>query len=458
MCVCVCVCVCITVVWGCHILVLLTTEEVSVGHEPRRSGASATAMASSFRPPLLPISGAGDELGDSPPPPTVATITIADDSDEDEWLGELCKAHHERQQIDDQNPDDWLTELLNAHREAQPVACSGVSAKACPGVPAKAKACPGVPAKACPGVPAKAKACSAGVPAKACLPGRPATSRSSSVAATVRSFGASAPAAKKSASPVMATSAARHRVDTTSKRSSGVSATVRSSGVSATSRSSGVSVFRRMAVSATSRSAISQSSLAPTTSRSSGVSEDGSIRFRAWAEVREHVANSALPLEKYRTWSVPGQDTILIGGLRCITLPPPGHVGLWDPCDHAVARLLMWSELLGPIAFKVGIASDTRDRWHCPEIGYAREERWHFMDVVLEGPANRCRHMEMALVSRCKGVPGCYNVKPGGEGVNPTRTHMCRVYWVIAEAGLGLGLAAACDQRRKRARVYSVPE
>ena len=447
---CVCVCVCIIVLWGCHIPVLLTTEEVAVGHEPRRSGASATAMAPSFRPALLPIAGAGDELGDSPTPPTVATLTIADDSDEDGWLGELCKAHHERQQIDDQNPDDdWLTELLNAHREAQPVACSGVSAKACPGVPAKATACPGVPAKA--------KACS-GVPAKACPPGCPATSRSSGVAATVRSFGASAPAAKKSASPVIATSAARHRVDTTSKRSSGDSATVRGSGVSATSRSSGVSVFRRMAVSATLRSAISQSSLAPTTSRSSGVSEDGSIRFRTWAEVREHVANSALPLEKYRTRSLPGQDTVLIGGLRCITLPPPGHVGLWDPCDHAVARLLMWSEFLGPIAFKVGIASDTRDRWHCPEIGYAREGCWHFMDVVLEGPANRCRQMEMALVSRCKGVPGCHNEKPGGEGVNPTRTHMCRVYWVIAEAGSGLGLAAACDQRRKRARVYSVPE
>ena len=217
------------------------------------------------------------------------------------------------------------------------------------------------------------------------------------------------------------------------------------SAYSATSRSSGVS--------ATSRSAISQSSLAPATSRSSGVSEDGSIRFRSWAEVREHVANSALPLEKYRTWSVPGQDTVLIGGLRCITLPPPGHVGLWDPCDHAVARLLMWSELLGPIAFKVGIASDTRDRWHCPEHGYARDGCWRFMDVVLEGPANRCRHMEMALVSRCKGVPGCHNERPGGEGVNPTRTHMCRVYWVIAEAGLGISLATACAQRRKRARV-----
>ena len=189
-------------------------------------------------------------------------------------------------------------------------------------------------------------------------------------------------------------------------------------------------------------------------SRSRGVtsSSSGQVVFRSWNDVSEHMANSALPPAVYQTWTVPGQDTILLSGLKFITLPPPGLVGPWSPFDHAVGRLLMWHRLLDVITFKIGIASDTTDRWHNPSHGYGAEGCWHFMDAVLEGPANRCRELEMDLIAACRGIAGCQNELPGGEGINPTRTHMCRVYLVIAEAGLGVGLSAACQLRRQRAR------
>ena len=187
-----------------------------------------------------------------------------------------------------------------------------------------------------------------------------------------------------------------------------------------------------------------------------GVVDVSSIQFRTWSEVGDCLGtrNQA----NYRTYTTPGQDTILQSGLRFIRVPPPGHAGPWNPVEHAAHRLLMWRGLLGEIAFKIGIASDARDRYFNPEFGYVREDTWHFMDVVLEGRADDCRQLEIDLIRAFRGVPGCQNERPGGEGVNPTRTHMCTVYLVVAGAGLGVSLKAACLARRKRLQTSSPEE
>ena len=211
---------------------------------------------------------------------------------------------------------------------------------------------------------------------------------------------------------------------------------------------SSTSAARNMATRNRSRGATESSS-----SGQAVVSPSSSVQvvFRNWQDVSEHMANSAVPPAAYQTWTLPGQDTIVLSGLKCITLSPPGHVGPWSPFDYAVGRLLAWKRLLGVITFKIGIASDTADRWHNSAHGYGAEGCWHFMDAVLEGPADRCRELEIALISACRGISGCQNERPGGEGINPTRTHMCRVYLVFAEAGLGVGLQAACQHRRQHA-------
>ena len=212
---------------------------------------------------------------------------------------------------------------------------------------------------------------------------------------------------------------------------------------------SSTSAARNMATRSRSRGATESSS-----SGQAVVSPSSSVQvvFRNWQDVSEHMANSAVPPAAYQTWTLPGQDTIVLSGLKCITLSPPGHVGPWSPFDYAVGRLLAWKRLLGMITFKVGIASDTADRWHNSAHGYGAEGCWHFMDAVLEGPADRCRELEIALISACRGISGCQNERPGGEGISPTRTHMCRVYMVFAEAGLGVGLQAACQHRRQYAQ------
>ena len=61
-------------------------------------------------------------------------------------------------------------------------------------------------------------------------------------------------------------------------------------------------------------------------------------------------------------------------------------------------RLAAWLCLLGPAIFKVGIASDPEDRFFSDIFGYVLEERWHFMDVFWQGPANQCRQLEIDLI------------------------------------------------------------
>ena len=115
---------------------------------------------------------------------------------------------------------------------------------------------------------------------------------------------------------------------------------------------------------------------------------------------------------------------------------------------HCLRRFLSWRVRLGPMAFKIGIASDPHDRYHNDEFGYEHEGIWHFMEVTAMETAQVCRLLERWLIRTLKMFPGCQNVRAGGDGVRADRTHTCFVYMVVAAAGTGRSLAAA-----RRARI-----
>lgn len=115
---------------------------------------------------------------------------------------------------------------------------------------------------------------------------------------------------------------------------------------------------------------------------------------------------------------------------------------------HCLRRFLSWRVRLGPMAFKIGIASDHHDRYHNDEFGYKHEGIWHFMEVTARETAQVCRLLEQWWIRTLKVFPGCHNVRGGGDGVRADRTHTCFVYMVVAAAGTGRSLAAA-----RRARI-----
>ena len=115
---------------------------------------------------------------------------------------------------------------------------------------------------------------------------------------------------------------------------------------------------------------------------------------------------------------------------------------------HCMRRFLAWRIRLGPMAFKIGIAGDPKNRYHNEEYGYEHERIWHFMEVMARDTAQVCRWLERKLICTLKVFPGCQNILPGGEGVRADRTHTSFVYMVVAAAGTGRSLASA-----RRARV-----
>ena len=137
-----------------------------------------------------------------------------------------------------------------------------------------------------------------------------------------------------------------------------------------------------------------------------------------------------------------------IGALPSVCVPQKDCV-LWnvqsvlDPVTWGKQRLSAWLFVLGPAIFKVGIAASPMHRFFSSEFGYVLEERWHFMDVIWKGPANRCRQIEIDLIAATQCVEGSFNEKLGGDGVHPDRTHECYVYLVLAAAGHGLSLKRA---------------
>ena len=131
---------------------------------------------------------------------------------------------------------------------------------------------------------------------------------------------------------------------------------------------------------------------------------------------------------------MPPQDSI-------IEAMPFDHM---DVTQHCLVRVSIWLEVLRPAIFKIGIAAEPLERWE----DYQEERKWHFMEVLWRGPADRCRQLEMDLIGRLSVVQGCDNIMQGGDGVRPDRTHDCIVYAVLATAGDG-PLAKAVARRRE---------
>ena len=108
---------------------------------------------------------------------------------------------------------------------------------------------------------------------------------------------------------------------------------------------------------------------------------------------------------------------------------------------YILQRFQMWQAAFDDIAaFKVGIAIDPVERYG---DGYAQDGDWVFMDVVFRGSVQACHEMERTLIKLLQGIAGCYNIKPGGEGISVLTEATCHCYIVYAAAGLGVGLKRA---------------
>ena len=94
-----------------------------------------------------------------------------------------------------------------------------------------------------------------------------------------------------------------------------------------------------------------------------------------------------------------------------------------------------------------GIAFDPAHRWRNDEFGYVHEKMWMFMDVMHSGSADECRSLEKDLIQSVRRLPGCYNTRPGGEGVRSATPGTCYCYAVYAPAGSGVGVHAAWRHR-----------
>ena len=93
--------------------------------------------------------------------------------------------------------------------------------------------------------------------------------------------------------------------------------------------------------------------------------------------------------------------------------------------------------------FKVGICGDPQSRLQL----YHTEKVWLAMDLAFQAPAEMCRRLEIELIKALKSTPGCYNIKPGGEGVSTGADYKRFVYFVIAPCGEGISLREAHRRR-----------
>ena len=102
--------------------------------------------------------------------------------------------------------------------------------------------------------------------------------------------------------------------------------------------------------------------------------------------------------------------------------------------------------------FKIGIAYSPEDRWNNNVFGYATEERWMFMDVIMcAGSVEQCRALEIDLIARLQKVPGCYNIKPGGEGIFSASGKLLACYCSAVYAPAGSGVSARAAWRARKA-------
>ena len=142
-----------------------------------------------------------------------------------------------------------------------------------------------------------------------------------------------------------------------------------------------------------------------------------------------------------------------LGGSNWDTVSWLGGSGV-PVLQRCLWRIAAWGAALKVCIFKVGIAYDPKHRWGNDDFGYATEQTWMFMDVLHCGPAGECRALEIDLIARLIAMAGCYNEKPGGEGISANSSGVpvmpCYCYCVFAPAGSGLGVRAEWQQRHKR--------
>jgi len=130
--------------------------------------------------------------------------------------------------------------------------------------------------------------------------------------------------------------------------------------------------------------------------------------------------------------------------------PASPSASLDAPLASCLGRLARWLLTFDAVmVFKVGIAHDPVHRWTNPDYGYIRDRVWCTMDLVFAGTSDECRRLEIGLIAATRGLPGCRNERPGGEGIAPGSTSgaACYVYFVVAGAGDGLGLNVAWARR-----------
>lgn len=151
-------------------------------------------------------------------------------------------------------------------------------------------------------------------------------------------------------------------------------------------------------------------------------------------------------------WSLPSQNAIIRDALQAGGASPRVAGGASPPLlATCLWRIAAWKAALGICIFKVGIACDPVHRWFNREFGYAHERRWMFMDVMHVDTPEVCCRLETDLITALKPMAGCYNTRPGGEGISlhggastcGGASPPCHCYAVYAPAGSGVGVQAA---------------
>jgi len=158
-----------------------------------------------------------------------------------------------------------------------------------------------------------------------------------------------------------------------------------------------------------------------------------------------------MPLPDSTTWKLPEQDSVVWHAPQ--SPPAASQEALRTDLHWCHWFVLAWLRALRNLAaFKIGIAFEPEGRWNNDEFGYRTEKMWMFMHVMYAGLAQDCRRLEIALIEKLKGVTGCYNERPGGEGVSSTSLSgsTCYCYAVFAPAGAGVSVHTSWRHRQNR--------
>ena len=82
---------------------------------------------------------------------------------------------------------------------------------------------------------------------------------------------------------------------------------------------------------------------------------------------------------------------------------------------------------------------DPVDRWRLADHAYLRTEPFTEMWLLMTSNTKECKLVEIMLINRFKGKPGCYNEADGGDGIRDDTPGRCFTYCVFADAGAGRG-------------------